>query len=85
MKITMVGTGYVGLVTGTCFANTGNSVTCLDIDDRKIERLRNGDVPIYEPGLSDLIRRNTKGGRLGFLSRSRKTLPESVVPTSPKS
>ncbi|MCC5830447.1 MAG: UDP-glucose/GDP-mannose dehydrogenase family protein [Phycisphaeraceae bacterium] len=66
MRITMVGTGYVGLVTGTCFANTGNHVTCLDIDERKIGRLREGKSPIYEPGLDDLLRRNIKAGRLEF-------------------
>ncbi len=66
MRITMVGTGYVGLVTGTCFANTGNDVTCLDIDPAKIEMLNRGESPIYEPGLSDLIKRNTKAGRLHF-------------------
>ncbi len=66
MHITMVGTGYVGLVTGTCFANTGNDVTCLDIDPRKIDMLNGGESPIFEPGLSDLIKRNTKAGRLHF-------------------
>jgi len=66
MRITMVGTGYVGLVTGTCFANTGNHVTCLDVDPRKIEKLNNGISPIYEPGLDDLIQRNHKAGRLRF-------------------
>ncbi len=62
----MVGTGYVGLVTGTCFANTGNDVVCLDLDASKIERLRNGECPIYEPGLEEIIRKNIAAGRLKF-------------------
>ena len=68
MQITMVGTGYVGLVTGTCFANTGNHVTCLDIDENKIDKLNNGISPIYEPGLDELIQRNAKANRLMFTS-----------------
>lgn len=68
MRITMVGTGYVGLVTGTCFANTGNDVTCLDIDRQKIKKLNAGISPIYEPGLDELIRRNVKAQRLRFTS-----------------
>lgn len=66
MRITMVGTGYVGLVTGTCLANTGNHVTCLDIDQAKIATLGAGRSPIYEPGLDELMRRNVKAGRLMF-------------------
>ncbi|MFA9480489.1 UDP-glucose/GDP-mannose dehydrogenase family protein, partial [Phycisphaerales bacterium AB-hyl4] len=66
MRITMVGTGYVGLVTGTCLSNTGNDVTCLDIDQAKIDKLNHGVSPIYEPGLDELIRRNAKAGRLQF-------------------
>jgi UDPglucose 6-dehydrogenase len=66
MRITMVGTGYVGLVTGACMATTGNQVTCLDIDERKIAMLRKGQSPIYEPGLVDMIARNARAGRLHF-------------------
>ena len=66
MQITMVGTGYVGLVTGTCLANTGNDVTCLDIDQDKIDSLRQGSIPLYEPELEELIHRNVKAGRLHF-------------------
>lgn len=66
MKITVVGTGYVGLVTGTCLAETGNHVCCVDIDQRKVEKLRNGIMPIYEPGLEKLFERNLKEDRLSF-------------------
>jgi UDPglucose 6-dehydrogenase len=66
MNVTVVGTGYVGLVTGTCFAETGNHVICVDIDARKVERMKNGEVPIFEPGLDLLFERNTKQGRLHF-------------------
>ncbi len=66
MKIAVVGTGYVGLVTGTCFAETGNEVTCVDIDQSKVEKLSNGQITIYEPGLEKLFLRNLKEGRLNF-------------------
>ena len=71
MRITMVGTGYVGLVTGTCFANTGNDVTCLDIDQTKIDKLNHGISPIYEPGLDTMIQRNVKANRLHFTTDKR--------------
>lgn len=66
MNIAVVGTGYVGLVTGTCFAETGNNVVCVDIDAKKVEKMRNGEVPIYEPHLDVLFHRNIKAGRLSF-------------------
>jgi UDPglucose 6-dehydrogenase len=66
MKITMIGTGYVGLVTGTCLAEVGNDVLCLDVDTRKIDMLQSGVVPIHEPGLEPMIRRNVAAGRLHF-------------------
>lgn len=66
MKISMFGTGYVGLVTGTCFAEMGNDVLCVDIDPAKVARLTAGDIPIYEPGLEDMVRSNVAAGRLRF-------------------
>ena len=66
MKIAVVGTGYVGLVSGTCFAETGNSVTCIDIDAEKVAKMKNGYVPIYEPGLEELFKRNIDEGRISF-------------------
>ncbi len=66
MNIAIVGTGYVGLVSGTCFAETGNQVTCIDIDTAKVEKMKNGEIPIYEPGLEVLFHRNIKQNRLHF-------------------
>ncbi len=78
MKIAVVGTGYVGLVAGTCFAETGNEVICVDIDAHKIEMLRGGQVPIYEPGLEEMVRRNSGEQRLSFGT----DLPDAVKKSS---
>jgi UDPglucose 6-dehydrogenase len=66
MNITVVGTGYVGLVSGACLADSGNDVLCLDLDPRKIDILNNGGIPIHEPGLEDVVARNVAAGRLRF-------------------
>jgi UDPglucose 6-dehydrogenase len=79
MKLCVVGTGYVGLVAGTCFAESGNDVICVDIDQRKIAELRSGKVPIYEPGLEELIRRNTADGRLRFTTDLTTAVKEGMV------
>ena len=79
MRIAVSGTGYVGLVAGTCFAESGNTVTCVDIDERKVQRLRDGEVPIYEPGLEELLRRNVADGRLKFTTRYEDAIPDAQV------
>jgi len=77
MNIAVVGTGYVGLVTGTCFAETGVNVVCVDIDKKKVEMLRNGEVPIYEPGLDALLERNIDKGRISFTTSLQKGIKDS--------
>ena len=79
MKIAVVGTGYVGLVTGACFAETGNDVICVDIDANKVARLKNGEVPIYEPGLDVIFERNTKQGRLSFTTNLEEAIKEASI------
>jgi UDPglucose 6-dehydrogenase len=79
MNIAVVGTGYVGLVTGTCFAETGNNVICVDINKAKVESLRAGKVPIFEPGLELLFDRNTKEGRLHFTTDLREAVQKSSI------
>lgn len=88
MKIAVVGTGYVGLVTGTCLSETGNMVTCVDINEDKVTQLRNGQVPIYEPGLEVLLHRNTEQGRLRFTTNLAEAVADAqliflALPTPP--
>lgn len=87
MKVGVVGTGYVGLVTGTCFAEMGNDVVCVDIDADKVTRMKQGKIPIYEPGLEDVFLRNSKEGRLSFTTKLSDALNSDVLflalPTPP--
>mgnify|MGYP003469278210 CR=1 FL=1 len=85
MKIAIVGTGYVGLVTGTCFSEMGVDVTCIDIDQTKIDRLKQGEIPIYEPGLEDMVLRNQKAGRLHFDTDLTKCINDVTVVFSAES
>ena len=79
MRIAVVGTGYVGLVTGTCFADSGNTVTCLDINADKIARLNRGEIPIYEPGLEEMVVRNAAAGRLRFTTDTAAAIRDAEV------
>jgi len=79
MKIAVVGTGYVGLVTGTCFAETGNQVTCIDIDKAKVEKMQKGEIPIYEPHLDLLFERNIEQGRLHFTTDLKKGIEDAKI------
>ena len=79
MHIAVIGTGYVGLVTGACFAEFGVDVTCVDVDETKIQRLLEGVMPIYEPGLEQLVLKNTQAGRLRFTTDVRQAIEEALV------
>ena len=79
MKIAVVGTGYVGLVTGTCLAETGNEVICVDVDKDKVENMKNGIVPIYEPYLDVIFERNIKQNRLSFTTDLESAVPTGTV------
>jgi UDPglucose 6-dehydrogenase len=79
MNIAVVGTGYVGLVSGACFADTGVNVTCVDVDEKKIEKLKNGEIPIYEPGLEEIVVKNTRAGRLKFSTSLADILDEQEI------
>jgi UDPglucose 6-dehydrogenase len=79
MNIGVIGTGYVGLVTGACFAEFGVQVVCADIDAEKIARLERGEIPIYEPGLEELVERNMKQGRLAFTTQTSEAVESSLV------
>jgi len=79
MKLTVVGTGYVGLVAGTCFAESGNDVTCVDIDENKIAALKRGKIPIYEPGLEEMVRRNAAEQRLAFTTDLASAVKKSAI------
>src|SRR5512140_1221432 len=79
MKISVIGSGYVGLVAGACFAESGNSVVCVDIDEAKIEGLKQGVIPIYEPGLKEMVQRNSAEGRLSFTTDIVAAVKSSLI------
>ena len=85
MNIAIVGSGYVGLVTGACFAEIGVNVTCVDVDWNKIEKLKQGEIPIYEPGLKELVQKNQKAGRLDFTTSLESVLDKVQVGWEPSS
>ena len=74
MNITVIGTGYVGLVTGSCFAEMGNYVSCIDIDQNKVDLLNNGEISLFEPGLENIVKKNITAGRLSFSTSIRKKI-----------
>ncbi len=79
MKLAVIGTGYVGLVAGVCFAEVGNEVLCVDVDEEKLARLRNGEVPIYEPGLDHLFARNLRENRLCFTNDLKQAVAHAEI------
>ncbi|HET7393018.1 MAG TPA: 3-hydroxyacyl-CoA dehydrogenase NAD-binding domain-containing protein, partial [Candidatus Binatia bacterium] len=79
MKLAVIGTGYVGLVAGTCFSETGNEVVCVDIDEAKIATLQQGKIPIYEPGLEEMVRRNAEEQRLMFTTDVNSAVRNSSI------
>ncbi|MCJ7765891.1 MAG: 3-hydroxyacyl-CoA dehydrogenase NAD-binding domain-containing protein, partial [Thiovulaceae bacterium] len=79
MKVSVIGTGYVGLVSGTCFAQMGNKVTCVDIDEKKIEKLKEGIIPIYEPGLEEMVLENYEKGTLAFTTDAESAIAGSLI------
>ncbi|MEX0312545.1 MAG: UDP-glucose 6-dehydrogenase, partial [Allomuricauda sp.] len=79
MNLTIIGTGYVGLVSGTCFAEMGNRVTCIDVDEKKITNLKNGIIPIYEPGLEAMVERNIANNTLHFSTKLAENLDKCDI------
>ncbi|MEJ2545159.1 MAG: NAD(P)-binding domain-containing protein, partial [Calditrichaceae bacterium] len=79
MKVAVVGSGYVGLVAGTCLADAGNDVICVDIDQKKIDRLNDGEIPIYEPGLEEMLRRNVRQERLSFTTDIKSAVEKCLI------